>query len=150
MYGAMQAAPAGPSEQTTAQVQALTRAAAQGRYPNLAAALADAGPPRRHDDIFRSGIERLIETARLRLRRPQISRWLHGNHGVAGTVAPGSGSPVDADLVAGGPLRAVEAADTMVPPRDRRDRAATSGISRGAALRPGIQWSRPGGDAGIR
>jgi AcrR family transcriptional regulator len=69
MYGAMQAAPASTSEQTTAQVQALTRAAAQGRYPNLAAALAVAGPPRRHDDIFRSGIERLIETARLRLRR---------------------------------------------------------------------------------
>jgi AcrR family transcriptional regulator len=69
MYGAMQAAPASPSEQTTAQVQALTRAAAQGRYPNLAAALAVAGPPRRRDDIFRSGIERLIETARLRLRR---------------------------------------------------------------------------------
>ena len=72
MYGAMQAAPASTSEQATAQDQALTRAAAQGRYPNLAAALADAGPPRRHDDIFRSGIERLIETARLRLRRPDF------------------------------------------------------------------------------
>src|SRR5580658_1099457 len=73
MYGAMQAASASQSastdEQTTAQVQALTRAAAQGRYPHLAAALAAAGPPRRHDDIFRSGIERLIETARLRLRQ---------------------------------------------------------------------------------
>jgi hypothetical protein len=69
MYGAMQAAPASTSEQTTAQVQALTRAAAQGRYPNIAAALVVAGPPRRHDDIFRSGIERLIETARLGLRQ---------------------------------------------------------------------------------
>jgi len=73
MYGAMQAASASQlgstDEQTTAQVQALTRAAAQGRYPHLAAALAAAGPPRRHDDIFRSGIERLIETARLRLRQ---------------------------------------------------------------------------------
>src|SRR5579863_416667 len=68
MYGAMQAAPASTGEQAAAQVQALTRAAAQGRYPHLAAALAAAGPPRRHDDIFRSGIQRLIETARLRLR----------------------------------------------------------------------------------
>jgi AcrR family transcriptional regulator len=71
MYGAMKAAPAGQpastGEQRTAQVQALTRAAGKGRYPNLAAALAVAGPPRRHDDIFRSGIERLIETARLGL-----------------------------------------------------------------------------------
>jgi len=66
MYGAMQASPVSTNEQTTTQVQALTRAAAQGRYPHLAAALAAAGPPRRHDDIFRSGIERLIETARLR------------------------------------------------------------------------------------
>ena len=66
MYGAMQAASASTSEQATAQVQALTRAAAQGRYPHLAAALAVAGPPRRHDDVFRSGIARLIETAGLR------------------------------------------------------------------------------------
>ena len=76
MYGAMQATtasqPAGAGGQTTAQAQALTRAAAQGRYPHLAAALAAAGPPRRNDDIFRSGIERLIDTARLRLR--QLSR----------------------------------------------------------------------------
>jgi hypothetical protein len=76
MYGAMQAVPAGQpagsgepgsGEQGTVQVQALARAAVKGRYPNLAAALAVPGPPRRHDDIFRSGIERLIETARLRL-----------------------------------------------------------------------------------
>ena len=72
MYGAMQAAPAGQPASTseqTAQVQALTRAVAQGRYPHLAAALATVGPPRRHDDIFRSCIDRLIDTARLRLRQ---------------------------------------------------------------------------------
>ena len=73
MYGAMQAVPASTNEQTTTQVQALTRAAAQGRYPHLAAALAAAAPPRRHDDIFRSGIERLIETARLRLRQRAVT-----------------------------------------------------------------------------
>ena len=73
MYGAMQAVPASTNEQTTTQVQALTRAAAQGHYPHLAAALAAAGPPRRHDDIFRSGIERLIETARLRLRQRAVT-----------------------------------------------------------------------------
>jgi AcrR family transcriptional regulator len=86
MYGAMQAAPASTSEQATAQDQALTRAAAQGRYPHLAAALAVAGPPRRHDDIFRSGIERLIETARLRLRRRDVltaaTRWPVGGRPV--------------------------------------------------------------------
>jgi len=67
MYGAMQAAstsqPASTDEQTTAQVQALTRAAAQGRYPHLAAALAAGGPPRSHDDIFGSCLERLIDLA---------------------------------------------------------------------------------------
>jgi AcrR family transcriptional regulator len=72
MYGAMQAAPgsqpAGTSEQATAQAQSLTHAVARGRYPHLAAALAAPRPPRRHDDIFRSCIERLIDTARLRLR----------------------------------------------------------------------------------
>jgi hypothetical protein len=88
MYGAMQAAaPAGTSEQMTAQVQALTRAAAQGRYPHLAAALAAYGPPRRHDDIFRSGIERLIETARLRLRqRVQIERMAPPSTGIIAPV----------------------------------------------------------------
>jgi AcrR family transcriptional regulator len=72
MYGTMQAAL--PDEETgtvdtarhnAAQVQAFTRAAASGRYPHLAAALADAGPPRNQDDIFGSCIERLIELAGL-------------------------------------------------------------------------------------
>jgi hypothetical protein len=72
MYGAMQAAlptertgRADPVQQNAAQVQALARAAASGRYPNLAAALAAAGPPRSQDDIFGSCIERLIDLARL-------------------------------------------------------------------------------------
>ena len=66
--------------------QALTRAAAQGRYPHLAAALA-AAVPRRHDDIFRSGIERLIETARLRLRqRAQIERMAPPSTGIIAPV----------------------------------------------------------------
>jgi AcrR family transcriptional regulator len=72
MYGAMQAAipadqasMAAATEQNAAQVQAFVRAAASGRYPNLAAALATAGAPRTHDDIFGSGIERLIELAGL-------------------------------------------------------------------------------------
>ena len=87
MYGAMQAVPASTNEQTTTQVQALTRAAAQGHYPHLAAALAAAGPPRRHDDIFRSGIERLIETARLRLRqRAQIERMAPPSTGIIAPV----------------------------------------------------------------
>jgi AcrR family transcriptional regulator len=70
MYGAMQAAlpaeqagSAGPAEQNAAEVQALARAAASGRYPNLAAALAAGGPPRSQDDIFASCIERLIDLA---------------------------------------------------------------------------------------
>ena len=67
MYGAMQAAlPAegkGVTEQNAAQVQAFARAVASGRYPNLAAALAAGGPPRSHDDIFGSCIERLIDLA---------------------------------------------------------------------------------------
>jgi AcrR family transcriptional regulator len=65
MYGAMQAAPAGHLASTAEQVQALDRAAATGRYPHLAAALAAARPPRRHTDIFGAGIERLIDLARL-------------------------------------------------------------------------------------
>jgi AcrR family transcriptional regulator len=72
MYGSRQAAlaslSASAAEQTAAQVQALTRAAARGRYPHLTAALAAAGQPRRQDDIFGSCIERLIDFARLRLR----------------------------------------------------------------------------------
>jgi|GEM_PF-4249395 len=59
VYGAMQAAlPAGRAgtastvQQNAAQIQAFARAAASGRYPNLAVALAAAGPPRSQDDIF--------------------------------------------------------------------------------------------------
>ncbi|MGD0066031.1 MAG: TetR/AcrR family transcriptional regulator C-terminal domain-containing protein [Streptosporangiaceae bacterium] len=69
MYGAMQAAfPAGQTgadaaEQNAAQVQAIARAAASGRYPNLAAALAAAGPPRSQDEIFASCIDRFIDLA---------------------------------------------------------------------------------------
>ena len=72
MYGAIQAAPAGkgnetPSaeEQTSAQIQSFVRAAASGDYPNLAAALATAGPQRTQDDVFESSIQRLIDGARL-------------------------------------------------------------------------------------
>ena len=81
MYGAMQAAqaalpaePAGPAsteQQNAAQVQAFARAAASGRYPNLAAALTAAGPPRSQDDIFGSGIERLIDLAEPGLHQPR-------------------------------------------------------------------------------
>jgi AcrR family transcriptional regulator len=65
MYGAMQAAPAGQLASAAEQVQALDRAAASGRYPHLAAALAAARPPRSHPDIFGACIERLIDLARL-------------------------------------------------------------------------------------
>jgi hypothetical protein len=68
MYGAMQQAPASAAE----QVQALTRAAARGRYPNLTTALAAAGLPRRRDDTFGSCIERLIDLARLGLGSPGV------------------------------------------------------------------------------
>ena len=44
---------------------ALARAAASGHYPNLAAALAVAGPPRNEDDIFESCVTRLIDVAGL-------------------------------------------------------------------------------------
>jgi AcrR family transcriptional regulator len=75
MYGAMQAAlPAertGTAQQNAAQIQAFTRAAASGRYPNLAAALAAAGPPRSQDDIFGSCIERLIDLAGLGQHQPR-------------------------------------------------------------------------------
>ena len=74
MYGAMQAAlPAegtGAVEQNGAQIQAFARAVASGRYPHLAAALAAGGPPRSHDDIFGSCIERLIDLAGPGLQLP--------------------------------------------------------------------------------
>ena len=72
MYGAMQAAPVSkrnetpsPEEQTSAQIQSFIRAAASGDYPNLAAALATAGPQRTQDDVFESSIQRLIDGAGL-------------------------------------------------------------------------------------
>lgn len=68
MYGATQAAPVGQMASAAEQVQALDRAAAKGRYPNLAAALAGARPPDGHADIFESCIEHLIDLARLGLR----------------------------------------------------------------------------------
>ena len=78
MYGAMQAAlpdeqagTAVTAEHNAAQVQAFVRAAASGRYPHLAMALAAAGAPRTHDDIFRSGIGRLIELAGFRPEQPR-------------------------------------------------------------------------------
>jgi len=67
-YGALQGSLT--SEQTSvddhaaAQVQAFARAAASGTYPNLAAALAAAGPVRSEEDVFESCIQRLIDVAR--------------------------------------------------------------------------------------
>ncbi|HEY6276280.1 MAG TPA: TetR/AcrR family transcriptional regulator [Streptosporangiaceae bacterium] len=71
MYGGMQAALAderagtgtSAAQQAAAQVQAFARAAASGRHPHLAAALAVAGPARAEEDIFESCIVRLIEVA---------------------------------------------------------------------------------------
>jgi AcrR family transcriptional regulator len=70
MYGTLQAAlpaeradAASTVQQNAAQIRAITRAAASGRYPNLTAALASADPPRSQDDIFSSVIERLIDLA---------------------------------------------------------------------------------------
>jgi AcrR family transcriptional regulator len=70
MYGVMQAAlpaeQAGTAQHNAAQVQALAAAAASGRYLHLAAALTAGGPPRSQDDIFGSGLERLIGLTGLR------------------------------------------------------------------------------------
>jgi len=74
MYGAMQAAPAGQLASAAEQIQAIDRAAARGRYPNLAAALAAARPPHGQADIFGSCIERLIDLARLRLWHTSAGR----------------------------------------------------------------------------
>jgi AcrR family transcriptional regulator len=71
MYGSMQAALADErarsgttaQQQAAAQASAFIRAAASGRYPNLAAALTVAGPPRTEEDIFASCINRLIDVA---------------------------------------------------------------------------------------
>jgi AcrR family transcriptional regulator len=67
MYGGMQAAMAssrpdsGAGAEQQAHVQAFARAAASGLYPNLAAALAEAGPIRSDADIFDSCISHLTE-----------------------------------------------------------------------------------------
>jgi hypothetical protein len=66
MYGATQAAPAGQLASAAEQAGPLARAAARGRYPHLVAALATAGQPGGHADIFGASIERLIDLARLR------------------------------------------------------------------------------------
>jgi hypothetical protein len=71
MYGGMEAALAAEragtgtsaQEQAEAQIQTFARAAASGEYPNLAAALATAGPARPEDDVFTSCILRLIDVA---------------------------------------------------------------------------------------
>jgi AcrR family transcriptional regulator len=71
MYGGLQAAlaaeragtGASAQDQATAQVSWFARAAASGRYPHLAAALATAGPPRTEDDVFGSCLSRLIDVA---------------------------------------------------------------------------------------
>jgi hypothetical protein len=67
MYGAMQAAlpadQAGTVQHNAAQVQPLARAAASGRYTNLAAPLTAGGSPRSQDDIFASCIDHLIDLA---------------------------------------------------------------------------------------
>jgi AcrR family transcriptional regulator len=67
MYGSMQAtlANAGTSadENAAAQVRAFAQAASSGQYPNLAAALAAAGPARSEDEIFESCILRLADVA---------------------------------------------------------------------------------------
>jgi hypothetical protein len=70
-FSAEQAAPASTVQQNAAQAQAFARAAASGRYPNLAAALAAADPPRSQDDIFGSCIERLIDLAEPGLQQPR-------------------------------------------------------------------------------
>jgi hypothetical protein len=80
MYGGMQAALAderaatgsSAAEQAAAPVQALVQAAASGRYPHLAAALAAAGPARGEDDVFESCVMRPTDVARPddRAKRP--------------------------------------------------------------------------------
>lgn len=68
MYGAMQATLARQgttaSQQAARHARAFATAAAGGQYPNLAAALAAAGPVRDEDAVFESSILRLIDVAR--------------------------------------------------------------------------------------
>jgi AcrR family transcriptional regulator len=69
MYGALSAGPAAEmGEGQAEQVRAITRAAGSGLYPNLAAALAEAGPARGQEDVFGSCIGRLIDLAGLEAR----------------------------------------------------------------------------------
>lgn len=72
MYGGMQAALAAEraktgvtaEEQAAASVAGFVAAAASGRYPNLAAALATpAAPPRDADEVFESCVMRLVDGA---------------------------------------------------------------------------------------
>ena len=67
MYGATQGSllrqHTSAGREAEMQVQAFIRAAASGHYPNLAAALAVAGPPRGEDAVFESCIQRLIDVA---------------------------------------------------------------------------------------
>lgn len=67
MYGAMQATLARQgvtgSQHAAMHARAFARAAGSGQYPNLAAALATAGPARSDDAIFESAIMRLIDLA---------------------------------------------------------------------------------------
>jgi len=69
MYGAMQATldqqGVTGSQHAAMHARAFARAAASGRYPNLAAALAAAGPARGEDAIFESGVMHLIDAAGL-------------------------------------------------------------------------------------
>ena len=70
MYGALSAAAAADGgEEQAAQVRAFNRAAGSGLYPNLTAALAEAGAARSRDDVFGSCIERLIDSAGLETGR---------------------------------------------------------------------------------
>jgi AcrR family transcriptional regulator len=67
-YGALQGSlaseQASVDDHAAAQIQALTRAAASGAYPNLAAALGAAEPARSEAAVFESCIQRLIDVAR--------------------------------------------------------------------------------------
>jgi hypothetical protein len=42
-------------------VTRISAAAASGQYPHLAAALADAAPPRSDEEVFRSCVARLVD-----------------------------------------------------------------------------------------
>jgi len=69
MYGALQGTldqqGVTGGQHAAMHARAFARAAASGRYPNLATALATAGPARGEDAIFESSVMHLIEAARL-------------------------------------------------------------------------------------